>query len=1408
MNKSFKIAAVIVAALVLATMPQAFAHVVKEQRGFISTEWGPDFKLEKNEKTGIGTITSYTQQKLHHEGFAGSDHWVDNIITEDGQKITIETVRGSIVYDKQFCNIAFYENSSVTGQTPILPSISYTIKGTEASANNYQSIPAINNSNCTSQVTASNSLIVLSSNKYVANTGNFSVNWIKESGKDWKVGVSVTNLKPTWTNHKVGFSESIKVPRFITLGNTVYDLSQYNNVVLDRQWILDHKVDLAKLSNKVNYSIGLGWDNFRQILITWDGSQAQLTFDYTMQNNILPVGQTLTIDPAFTISSGNDYTAITTSTTGATCGTPNSISSAIEGNTIPASTSSAACHRTEYEFNISQLATRKLESVLIKTDVTNATNARACDVNAVTFRPSTATAITVWNDANNGTNYLNDSDICTSLQTDTITDLGDNARIDLQTAINTGQTWFGLGFVTSDETRNAQTHTTTFGNGNLELIANFFLETTAGKPTGLTNEALPKAIKGTWTGCEYDGTNANTCTLITGIQKFNATRNIFAEMPLSNFGQSDESYPSITNSTTMANTKILYHFDGTINDVIQDYSGNNHNATSFGPTYQTGFSECGTNQCDGTWPSSDTSILSISTANDNLAITNNNAGFTFAISHDLGINLDATNWVMRFKFTPTTITAPSASNYITIVGMDSADYTSSQYDSSSKIGFCADLRTASNHFDYIGGAGITNPCTSFGSGMTTTTYYIETKRLTAGTFSVTVFSDSSFTTQVATSGSTALTGNPSSLRYVTVKSDVRSGANLQASVDDIQICNGSTIFASCHDSIIEIKSGRISNSLLIKSTNFTSTDNLCEGTNNCSLGAFVLRNSTADLNILSWNVSGNSKPSTIGLNFSKAYLRVNGNDVFTQSITAGLQKWLHVFFVKDANQCAIYINGTKIGSTQTCSTNLGTATNDAFYIGASSTLLGAAPTTDGRIDELYIKSTNDTAQVLKIASRGLQSLINLGSTGNATSVTIQTNCNECDKFYRIKLKNTQGNGTLSDLIYGTTDGTPDAPTLTLAPISSTQINATSIAGASNGGDVVDDYALRCEINGAGGWVNYVTNSTLPSNRKHAITGLASGDDLICQWRDGNDVSFSDWSNNATATTHEPTTGNIILTSYQIVGDTILLRPNIFVTTGSPSPITISQIRYYDNNTLDTTQAVNQNITTGQNYTFAGAYIKLPALDFISLLHVKATASNTTGTVTLSSASNLTASRTYNPSYFEADETPIQVAYNTTRDGEFGTISVIYETVIQNLDCYMWTTDPDTGTWYNSSGDVMFLVATHTAESDAQSIYGRCQTNPQLFEFTIFGNATAIDLVFGIFDTFLGDFAGLPILIAFIVIVLGGLFTGRTSDSGAIVLLAIVGVISLMGLIVMPSLIWGLLIFLAGVSVFLGAKFRD
>lgn len=122
------------------------------------------------------------------------------------------------------------------------------------------------------------------------------------------------------------------------------------------------------------------------------------------------------------------------------------------------------------------------------------------------------------------------------------------------------------------------------------------------------------------------------------------------------------------------------------------------------------------------------------------------------------------------------------------------------------------------------------------------------------------------------------------------------------------------------------------------------------------------------------------------------------------------------------------------------------------------------------------------------------------------------------RYYNFGLNSTQADQLFYEYFDTSNyDIPPQAPTLTA------QAENNAIRFYSTEGFVGDEpniwYSLRCEENGTGGWLNTVTNSTMPDPRLYNYE-ILHDNSVTCQWRDGSIIGWGDWSNNATATSSD------------------------------------------------------------------------------------------------------------------------------------------------------------------------------------------------------------------------------------------------------------------------------------------------
>jgi len=436
---------------------------------------------------------------------------------------------------------------------------------------------------------------------------------------------------------------------------------------------------------------------------------------------------------------------------------------------------------------------------------------------------------------------------------------------------------------------------------------------------------------------------------------------------------------------------------------------------------------------------------------------------------------------------------------------------------------------------------------------------------------------------------------------------------------------------------------------------------------------------------------------------------------------------------------------------------------------------------------------------------------NTTAIGNVTSY-LHTNLGVNHSFYvRINATDGSQNSRSTNHVLATTDNYPTLPTSTYATVmSSTTIKYNWSNSTNNGGDTLDDYGLRCEVNQSGGWLNTVNNSTIQYNYNY--TGLSSGDRVTCQVRLGNDVGWSNWSSNMTATTHEPTTGTVTF-PLRNVGDIINGTATVTITAGSPEPISLTIARLQRNgSTIVTNSSVGISLDVGESATIRPLYYQVTD-DNLYCYTVEVVASNSTGTVTLeSSCVNIT--REYEPDYFDARVTSQgQVNYTESRTNS-GTVSLLK--VNRDMDGAKFQIeclyrDPDQafqgsgGTWRNYTG-VGYFAYNYTGLEGGKNYYIACWNDDLLFGGGIsYAPVNATIAGIGALGDALGDFFGVNMFV-FFVILIASLATGRSAPTFLIITAACAGILDLIGAFDLGNDIWSMLLVMTAIGVFAGKKF--
>jgi len=207
-------------------------------------------------------------------------------------------------------------------------------------------------------------------------------------------------------------------------------------------------------------------------------------FGITSYYQDLTSGGTQTNSFAFGSGSPNDNNVFGSSTTGSTCGTSSFTVTNEVNLQVPATTVNQQCIRPFVEIDISSISNSNntVTSVQLRVDIFAETgDSRPCDFNSMESQPSISSASTVWNDIADGTNFLSSfgNPICDdpALGNDITIDLGSNAISNMQSAFDSSQSWWAVGWKydndPSPRENNGSTNLLRYTNGQTQIQINY-----------------------------------------------------------------------------------------------------------------------------------------------------------------------------------------------------------------------------------------------------------------------------------------------------------------------------------------------------------------------------------------------------------------------------------------------------------------------------------------------------------------------------------------------------------------------------------------------------------------------------------------------------------------------------------------------------------------------------------------------------------------------------------------------------------------------------------------------------------------------------------------------------------------------------------------------------------------------
>ena len=214
------------------------------------------------------------------------------------------------------------------------------------------------------------------------------------------------------------------------------------------------------------------------------------------------------------------------------------------------------------------------------------------------------------------------------------------------------------------------------------------------------------------------------------------------------------------------------------------------------PTFEDDFSSYATQgAADTAWVSSDTAKMRVNITNDNIDLISDIDNTNYSIANDRTTVSD-TLWVMRFKLNFTTLTV--SSNNALYIGISSTAQTSGYNAAQDWVGLYLHFSNALKRYGLVHGDGTTIGSATHSSMQsvtwaTGTDYFFELTRLSATTFQIKRYSDSTFGTVIDNTAVVTIASTIATLRYIKISNTITDEiGTITGTIDDIKFYNGVT----------------------------------------------------------------------------------------------------------------------------------------------------------------------------------------------------------------------------------------------------------------------------------------------------------------------------------------------------------------------------------------------------------------------------------------------------------------------------------------------------------------------------------------------------------------------------------------------------------------------------------------
>lgn len=441
--------------------------------------------------------TSAPQRILDYVDYEGNPVYVDFKHRQENNKVFFDSFGDSLVFDIDTCTLETWDESTR------LTTLSHTIKEAVNGTDVWYEIPA-NDISCDVTYTVNENGIQLISSK-----GDFDTVYDIDYRYGFEWTYKYQNNDNIKTDHKYGFT-------FVCDGVSCDDV-KINDMPLNDG-------DTKTKNEIINQFIKIGKNNFDlkewQHGYTWalKKQQNKTIVDFTHSKGKLGIGESLIVDPVFGYTSATITRVYTNTGSGTSC--PGVASQNNGGFYMQRPTSGATgdrCYVSLPYWDISSISdSATIDDVTVRYDVNSLTGNVACDWRSIEGTVSTETATNNWNDALDGTLYVNGDSNCSSTGTNYTLDLGSSADSDLESDLADDE--FGLGVSYDSMTRDGNAQILD-GGIDLELQVTYTTGVySPGPPTSPSGTGLPYMNNFTW--------NTNNATGVEGYAIWNSTDNI------------------------------------------------------------------------------------------------------------------------------------------------------------------------------------------------------------------------------------------------------------------------------------------------------------------------------------------------------------------------------------------------------------------------------------------------------------------------------------------------------------------------------------------------------------------------------------------------------------------------------------------------------------------------------------------------------------------------------------------------------------------------------------------------------------------------------------------------------------------------------------------------------------------